>query len=806
MLAVGNQGDCRVRDDSLPPSEPGQDGPPLRRLMRNLGEGFAAIPWRNALSGRWWWRWFQRAWIQSGRLTVILALVGILGIQAEDPNILNIVRSRVFDFYQQTKPRATPENSPVVIIDIDEKSLREQGQWPWPRTVIADFITKATALGVKVIGFDVTWPEADGKSMTEVVKSVPNSVIDAETRSRIEKMPSNDHILAEAIAASGKVVLGQSIVPDHLDYEGKQPLTSFAAIGGDPKRFVPQSGSMLRPLPVLDEAAAGRGVFSLTTLLDGIVRQVPMIVSAEDGGLYPALSLEMLRVSMGAKTIGVVSDEGLGGISQIFLRPPRTKERYTVKTDGQGQVYTYFRPYSTFRDSYVSITDIINDRLPREKLEGKLALVGTSAVGLQDLRSTPIDQILPGVEVHANVLENILFNTQLTRPVEAKAIEILTTAVVGLLMIIIVPLVGARIGGMTFLVIAGALVWYSWNAFSVRLELYDPSVPLLAAMAFYFFLSYAGYAREEAQRKQVRTAFGQYLSPALVQKLAEDPSKLALGGENREMTFMFSDVRGFTSISELFDAQGLTRLINRLLTPLTNAILSTNGTIDKYMGDCVMAFWNAPLDVKDHAASACRAAIKMLGAVHDVNVALEQEAKQEGREHRPLAVGIGINSGIACVGNMGSEQRFDYSVLGDNVNLASRLEGQSKAYGVTIVVGENSAQYIPNFALLEMDLIQVKGKHQAVRIFTLVGAEDIASAPWFPELKKMHDAVIAAYRAQKWDEAEAKMAECRAFVDGHSGLVKQLNGFYDVLQERIEDFRVNPPGPDWNGVYVATSK
>ncbi len=736
----------------------------------------------------------------------MLALVGILGIQADDPNILQVVRARVFDFYQQTQPRPVPENSPVVILDIDEKSLGEQGQWPWPRTVVADFITKTTALGVGVIGFDVTWPEADGKSITEVVKTLPQSVIDPVTRERIEKMPSNDQILAEAIAASGKVVLGQTIVADNLNYEGQQPLTSFAQVGGDATRYVPTKGSVLRPLPILDAAAAGRGVFSLTTLLDGIVRQVPMIVSAEDKELYPALSLEMLRVNMAARTIGVVSDEALGGISQIFLRPPRSRDRYVVKTDGQSQVYTYFRPYQSFRSSYISITDIINGRVPREKLEGKLALVGTSAVGLQDLRSSPLDQILPGVEVHANILENILFDMQLTRPVQAQAIEILTTAVVGLLMIMIVPLVGARIGGLTFAVIAGSLIWYSWNAFSANRELYDPSVPLLAALSFYFFLSYAGYAREEAQRKQVRTAFGQYLSPALVQKLAEDPSKLALGGENREMTFMFSDVRGFTSISELFDAQGLTRLINRLLTPLTNAILSTNGTIDKYMGDCVMAFWNAPLDVKDHAASACRAALKMIEAVAGVNAVLKEEAQQEGREHRPLAVGIGINSGIACVGNMGSEQRFDYSVLGDNVNLASRLEGQSKSYGVTIVVGENSAKDVADFALLEMDLIKVKGKNTAVRIFTLAGDPAVAATSWFKDLRAKHNAALAAYRAQRWDEAEAHIAECLNITEAQSGLVNELAGFYDVLRERIADFRENPPGADWDGVYVATSK
>lgn len=338
--------------------------------------------------------------------------------------------------------------------------------------------------------------------------------------------------------------------------------------------------------------------------------------------------------------------------------------------------------------------------------------------------------------------------------------------------------------------------------------MYDPFFPLITALLFYVFLTYAGYTREEAQRKQVRTAFGQYLSPALVQKLAEDPSKLTLGGENRDMTYMFSDIRGFTGISELFDAQGLTRLINRLLTPLSNAIMSTHGTIDKYMGDCVMAFWNAPLDVKDHGAAACRAALRMIDSLHALNAELEKEAAEEKREHRPLNIGIGINSGVACVGNMGSEQRFGYSVLGDNVNLASRLEGQSKAYGVTIVVGENTVANpeVQKFALIELDMIKVKGKQHAVRIFTLLGDHAVASTGWFTQVREIHAQALAAYRAQDWDGAERLMSKVEDILRGQSGLVTELLHYYEIARERIADFRIHPPGANWDGVYVATSK
>jgi adenylate cyclase len=789
-----------LSDDTV--SSAGKTGT-LSRLRQRI----AGVPWRNAVSGRWWGRWFKKSIYQTGRLSAFLGLFLLLAIQYEDPTVLQMLRVRVFDYYQQLKPREVPPEQPVVIIDIDEKSLSELGQFPWPRTIFADLVTRAKDLGVAVIGFDVIWSEPDGKSITSLAQSVPETMIDSETRARLSELPSNDQILAQAIASAGNVVLGKSIITDTVQRSSKEPpRTSFAEVG-DPRPFLPRSGSMLSPLPILDAAAAGRGAFSLTTYLDGIVRQVPMVLMA-DGHPHPALALEMLRLNLGGRTINLVADRTVGGISQISIRPPRSRDRYVVNTDINGQVWVHYRPHATFEGSYVSATDIINGRVPREKIEGKLALVGTSAIGLQDLRSSPLDQILPGVEVHANVLENIIFNTQLTRPASAKYYEWMATVIVGLFIIVITPAVSARIGLAAFLVPAGGMIWYSWTQFSQAHFLFDPSFPVLVGLLFYIFLTFAGYTREEAQKKQVRTAFGQYLSPALVQKLAEDPSKLTLGGENREMTFMFSDVRGFTAISELFDAQGLTKLINRLLTPLTNAILGTNGTIDKYMGDCVMAFWNAPLEVRDHGASACRAALKMIEAVKGVNEVLAKEAEQEGREHRPLAIGIGINSGIACVGNMGSEQRFDYSVLGDNVNLASRLEGQSKSYGVTIVVGENTANDpdVQKFPLLEMDLIQVKGKKQAVRIYTLAGDTTASAAPWFIELRRLHTEALAAYRAQKWDEAERLIAQCLAIAQGQTGLAAELTGFYDVLSERITDYRANPPASNWDGVYVATSK
>jgi adenylate cyclase len=314
-------------------------------------------------------------------------------------------------------------------------------------------------------------------------------------------------------------------------------------------------------------------------------------------------------------------------------------------------------------------------------------------------------------------------------------------------------------------------------------------------------LTYLNYMREERERRRVRGAFSQYMSPALVEQLAEDPSKLKLGGEMRDMTLLFCDIRGFTTISEQFDAEGLTRFINRFLTPMTNIILERRGTIDKYMGDCIMAFWNAPLDDSDHARNGVRSALAMVEGVKQLNATLKAEAEAEKRKFVPINVGIGLNSGIVCVGNMGSDLRFDYSVLGDDVNLASRLEGQSKTYGTDNVIGENTRAKIADFACLQLDRIQVKGKTVPIDIYTVLGDETVAATPEFRALEERHKEMLTAYRAQDWPATRRKLAECRALDQG--GRLKTL---YDLYAERVETFASAPPGEQWDGVFIAKTK
>jgi adenylate cyclase len=379
---------------------------------------------------------------------------------------------------------------------------------------------------------------------------------------------------------------------------------------------------------------------------------------------------------------------------------------------------------------------------------------------------------------------------------------------------------GAKWAAVFFLVVAIGSAGGSWHLFQEYKMIIDAAFGITAVLIIYMTLTYLGYANEEAQRRQTRDAFSKYLSPAMVEQVVENPALLSLGGVKREMTLLFCDVRGFTSISELFDAEGLTVLINKLLTPLTDIILARQGTIDKYMGDCIMAFWNAPLDCAEHAEDGCRSALEMVAAMAPLNERLKQEAKEEGRKHLDLKVGLGLNSGDAVVGNMGTAQRMDYSVLGDTVNTAARLEGQSKTYGVDIVLGPNTYEQVTQFAIIELDYIQVKGKTVGLQIYALLGDEEVAKDPAFISIKEAVSEMIQVYRSQAWDKAKELIQKVRdeaeaaaeqevgpiLAVKAASGDRFRLDVLCDLYESRIRAYEDEPPGEDWDGIFIATTK
>jgi adenylate cyclase len=590
------------------------------------------------------------------------------------------------------------------------------------------------------------------------------------------------------------VVLGPAGHPRALETQPASPtLASVATLGPDPRAFVAEMPGVVRNLPVLEAAASGLGMFTLLPEQDGIVRRVPAVVSA-NGQLLPALGIEILRVATGQETLLVKSDKA--GVRSIVVAGVE------IPTDREGAIWVRYAEGDPAR--YLSAGAVLRGELPAGALKGRLVLVGTSAAGLLDIKPTPLARSVPGVEIHAQLLETVLAGKHLRRPNYAAGAELALTALVGLVMLVLVPRLGALFAFLFGGGIAVALMAGSWLAFSEASTLLSVSYPLLASLAVYGVLVFHNYFHEERQRRFVRSAFGQYLAPALVDELARRPERLVLGGETREMTVLFADVRGFTGVAEGLkeDPQRLTRLVNRLLTPLSRDIVGNRGTIDKYMGDAVMAFWNAPLDDTRHAANACRAALAMLRSLERLNAEREAEAAVAGEAFLPLRIGIGINSGACLVGNLGSEIHFDYSVLGDTVNLASRLEGQTKTYGVPVLVGEATAAAAGrDFALLEVDLVRVVGKQAPERIFALLGGPELASEAVFLALRTRFAGFLEAYRAGAWDAALEQLFGLRSFIE-----TLPVAGLLEAFERRILELRREPPLAAWDGVYVATAK
>jgi adenylate cyclase len=679
----------------------------------------------------------------------------------------------------------------VTIVDIDDKSLEKFGQWPWPRTRIADLITELTRLQAVVIAFDAVFSEPDRLNPADAADTFRN--LDEDTRAKLRALPSNDEIFAEAIRKS-RVVLGESGAAEELAALDKTlPVTGLAMLGEEPQRFMFEFPGLLRNTKVLEHAAAGRGLFTIKPERDGIVRRVPMIMLAQ-GQTMPSLSFEILRVATGSGTILIKSEKT--GIKSLRIKS------FELPTDKNGQLWVRYARQDP--SLYVPVTNVLEKTVAPDMIAGKLVLIGTSAVGLNDIKTTPVSQTMPGVEIHAQILESALTGDVISQPIYGLAVEFVTALLFGLLVIAFAPLFGPVTLVALGAAFASMLVGMSVYFYTQNRLLIDFTYPLMSTTAIYLALIFSSFVREQAQRRQIRSAFGQYLSPALVEQLAQSPEKLVLGGEEREMTIMFSDMRGFTSISETYkkDPQGLTALMNRFLTPLTNAILNRKGTIDKYMGDAIMAFWNAPLDDKDHELNACEAALDMLERVDELNQARELEAKQEGRPFIPLNAGIGLNTGTCVVGNMGSDQRFDYSVFGDSVNLASRLEGQSKEYGFPIIVGSKTALAVKDkFAILELDFIMVKGKKEPEVIYAIAGREDTVQSGRFQRLRNLTIEMLACYRHRDWEGALAAIARGRRTDEANS-----LELLYNLYEARIRDYLENPPPEDWNGAFALLTK
>lgn len=720
--------------------------------------------------------------LHSKRLLVALVACGVLafmtGLRLADPGFLIAMRELTFDYYQRMKPRAH-DPAPVRIVDIDEASISRIGQWPWPRTKLAELVQTLTDLGAAAIVFDVVFAEPDRTSPAQIRQNLGNSVPE-NLLNALDELPDNDEVFAAAIGEA-PVVLGFAISgrPEERILVGK---AGIAFGGDDPASFLKPFPGAVPSLEMFQRKASGNGSISVSRDdLEGSVRRVPLIES--DGNrIYPSLSVEALRVAQGASGLIVratgASGESSGGTSAVTAIKVGAFE---VPTTASGELWVYYNADTPGR--YVSAKDLYDkknslaDLVPA--IEGHIVLVGTSAAGLRDIRATSLGELVPGVSIHAQVLEQILHGAYLSRPDWADGLEIIVTLLVGVLVILALPAIGSAGTALLGAVIAAGLIGGSIYLFWEKGLLIDPVYPSVASFFVFTAATALLYFLTEREKTFVRHAFGQYLSPELVSRLESAPEQLSLGGEMRDMTILFMDIRGFTPISEQLTPEELVSFLNTLLSPLSDAIQAEGGTIDKYIGDSIMAFWNAPLTIPDHARKACRAGLTMLKIVDDLNDRDAFRFRARNLKTRFVQIGIGLNSGEACVGNMGSARRFNYSVIGDAVNVASRIESSCKPVGAELLVSEHTKTAAPDFAYLEAGEIPLKGKSKPIKLFALLGDEAVRAAREFRELESAHLRLLAAIGSQACSEARRAMEDAR-------NLAPSLMDFYGRFEDMID--------------------
>ncbi len=715
-------------------------------------------------------------------------------LRLADPLFVQSLRLIAFDSYQRSAPEPYDPNLPVRIVDIDSESIARLGQWPWPRTIMRDLVVRLTERKAAAVVFDILFAEADRTSLEEVTTRLPPDL--AKKLPRASDYPTNDETFVAAIDGA-RCVLSVILIdkPTSFDFA---PKSGFAFAGDDPRQFLTVFAGAQSNLAPLDTAAKGIGSMNLLPNHDGVVRQVPLFFRHGDR-IIPSLAAEALRVAQGAST-DVLKSSNASGETAFGQRTGLNHIRIgniEIATGAAGDITLKFRQSNP--KAFIPAWKLLAGEIDESQIAGNIVLVGTSTPGLLDLRSTPLDSALPGVEIQAQIIENILAGRRLTRPDYALAAEQSLVALLGLLMAFTLPRLTPGLAAGLGAMLLAAITAVGWIAFRYWDLLFDPVYPSLVLLLLTVGTTFYIYRQVERQRAEVRGAFSRYLAPTVVEDIIASPEKLVLGGEVRELTLMFCDVRDFTSLAEKFTAHELTTFINELLTPLSEIILRERGTIDKYMGDAIMAFWNAPLDVSDHEERACRSAIQMVAKMEELNSAWGGRAFGAGRLQAPIAIGIGINTGECCVGNLGSSQRFDYSAIGDEVNVTSRLEGLTKLFGLPMVVSERTVSRCPNLPVLEVDLIRVKGRAQPTRIFVLGGVLGLDPGS-IDSLRPLHEEFLKAYRVQKWDEAEFLLAKCaKAEVDA-------LTSYYAVFASRIKMLREAELIAGWDGAYSMIEK
>ena len=688
----------------------------------------------------------------------------------------------------------------IVIVDIDETSLAEIGRWPWSRDLLGTMMNNLfDHYKANVVGFDIVFAEKDESSGLEAFESLADNQLKGnqaykDALAAIRPTLQHDEIFARSLK-DRNIVMGyyfKSIVDEDDTAVGGLLPPAITKMDSQWRERLPinKAEGYTGNLKVLQSAAKSGGYFDNPLVdQDGVFRRVPLIQNYSDY-LFASLALSTTQSALDFPKLSLnIESDGTKGGKEYFALESLHLGEYRIPVDKNGAVYV---PYRGLQGSfpYIPAYLVLEKKVSPALLNGKIILFGTSAPGLLDLRSTPVQNVYPGVEVHANIISGILDGRINHKPAWTLGYEFVLLVIIAVSMALLLPLLSPLIAASSVLLLSAAITFGTLIAWSNNLILPLASPLLLITMMFMLHMTY-GFFIESRGKRQLAGLFGQYIPPELVDEMSESPDEYSLDGESRNMTVLFSDVRGFTTISEGMDPKQLTQLMNALLTPMTRVIHKNRGTIDKYMGDAIMSFWGAPLDDNEHARHALYAAMEMM----DELKIMQDDFKQRGWP--TVNIGIGLNTGTMNVGNMGSEFRVAYTVLGDAVNLGSRLEGLTKNYGVNIIVSESTKNEIPEFVFRELDLVTVKGKNEPVAIFEPIGHKNDLEKSVTSELTKYKQALMQ-FRSQNWDKAEMDF-----FSLSRSNPDRYL---YQMYLDRINMYRQEPPGDDWDGVFAHTSK
>jgi adenylate cyclase len=729
--------------------------------------------------------------LMKKRLPLITGLILLIAgavCYIYEPPVLRDLSRRVFDIFLEHNA-APVQSDAIAIIDIDDASLEEFGQWPWPRTRLAELASNLWKHGAAVVVFDIIFIEPDRTSPAELSKHWKTELgADVSIQGLSSNLWNFDSVFAESLQG------GTSVLGCYLNLSSRH-LTEFPADersfyrgvffekGAADRTWLPQAESSLQPLDPLARAAAGIASINTIPDRDSIIRTTPLVFAYGPGRIYPSLALEAVRLYAGARKVGVIYDmEGAAGISHIQVFDGK------IPTDANGRLTINWR---STRFPYYSAADVIRGNIPEGAVRDKILFVGTSAAGLQDIRSTPLNPELPGVEIHATAADNMLAGDILREPRWMFFANLLTLLLGGLIVMLFVVYTPALLSFLVMVLADAAVIGTSWWFLHVKNLVVHPAETIVAWGVVFTGVIAVKYWQEEHGRKKVRSMFGTMVSPNVLQYLEQNPGSFSLTGAKADATMFFSDVAGFTTISESLEPAQLAELLNRYLSPMTDIIMARGGYVDKYEGDAIMAEWGVPFPMGDHAAQACTAALEQQEKLAELRAELKAEFGHE------LTVRMGLNTGSVTAGNMGSANRFQYTVMGDAVNQASRFESANKCYGSLIMIGETTYQAVHElFETRLLDLIIVKGKTKPIRIYELLARAGELAAEKKQVVALYHEALTLHWE-RKFDEAVAKLDEALAVMKDEPS---------HWLRQRIIGYLETPPAEGWSGEFVNPTK